>query len=103
MRVRGWSVSWRDAVAVACVPGGIALALTSHSVGEWTVEVTAGSLLLGVVVVIAMMLAGFVSGVAGVLYLVSARRTYRHPMTLDDELHEFLVSEMTRDPYRGMR
>lgn len=80
MRIRGWSVTCKDALAAVCIPTGVALALASRSIGTWATAYT-GSLVIGVLVVVLFMLSGFLIGVAGVLYPLSARRTYRHPET----------------------
>lgn len=76
-RVAGWSVSWRDAAAVAVAVGGALVAIAGAPVGQ-LVYVPSGSLVLGVGVTVAVMLGGFLGVVGGMAYLLGTKRTYRH-------------------------
>lgn len=81
MRVSGLSVSWRDGAALSAIVAGVVLAIGSRSLGAWIFE--RSSLWLGFSSTVGVMLGGALLVVAGFAYLLGAKRSYRHPETVE--------------------
>lgn len=78
MRIKGWSVSSLDLVAVVTSVAGGVLLLMGRTVGTWVFDET-GSLVLGSSAWIGTYALSALGILAGIAYLLSASRTYRYP------------------------
>lgn len=88
-RVRGWSVSLRDAAAATGMFAGLLTAVfAGRSVGGWVLE-QSGSLWLGTCAWLGTLLVGAILFLGGFAWLLTEPRSYRageHPAPIDERV-----------------